>query len=324
MSINFHKLQGRKAYMSHLENIYNQNNVSWFTPVELFKPWYAHGIAEAFLRTTNLSFPLKIYEIGGGSGTCAKGIMDFIMFNAPTWVYNNMSYTYVPSFSFKSWDVEQQPCWVIMLEVLDNLPHSPVTRNRSGQYARAISIFDQTLREDPTYPEALIGRGTAYAFNRELDSAVADFTKAIQSNPSAGHGLLAIADLSKSLEFEPDSTNILHERGIVNLKVKDFYAATVDLSACVKLDKDNESAYTYLPRLYHQLFQIHHQLFDEIPLRDVSFLKLIIYRLFLQHSGTRYQKKTRAEHGLPLVTINCRNNNKNTFFNFLSKLKKAI
>ena len=35
----------------------------------------------------------------------------------------------------------------------------------------------QILQEDPTYPEALIGRGTAYAFRRELDAAIADFTK---------------------------------------------------------------------------------------------------------------------------------------------------
>lgn len=135
-----------------------------------------------------------------------------------------------------------------------------IAQVNEGQYARAISIFDQILREDPTYPEALIGRGTAYAFKRELDSAVADFTKAIQSNPSAGEAWKrrgqaraalgesteAIADLTKSLEFEPDSADILHERGIVNFKLKDFYAATEDLSACVKLDKDNKSAYTYL------------------------------------------------------------------------------
>lgn len=35
----------------------------------------------------------------------------------------------------------------------------------------------QILREEPTYPEALIGRGTAYAFQRELDAAIVDFTK---------------------------------------------------------------------------------------------------------------------------------------------------
>ena len=69
------------------------------------------------------------------------------------------------------------------------------------------------LKEKPTYPEALIGRGTAYAFQRELENAIDDFTKvfvyltrivkhsgpewgkftdsspfrqAIQSNPAAG------------------------------------------------------------------------------------------------------------------------------------------
>ncbi|KAJ4722985.1 Protein arginine methyltransferase NDUFAF7 [Melia azedarach] len=152
-SIKFNQLQGRKAYMKHLDKIYKQSDISWFTPVELFKPWYAHGIAEAIMRTANLSVPLKIYEIGGGSGTCAKGIMDYIMLNAPERVYNNMTYISVeisPSLAeiqketvgevrshssrFRvecrdaadrsGWgNVVQQPCWVIMLEVLDNLPH---------------------------------------------------------------------------------------------------------------------------------------------------------------------------------------------------------
>ncbi|KAF7132288.1 hypothetical protein RHSIM_Rhsim09G0055700 [Rhododendron simsii] len=234
-------ITGRKAYVQYLDTIYKKNDISWFTPVELFKPWYAHGIAESILRTANLSIPLKctisgkycngirfaaklptyflpqgldpvpiesisilfpsysklIYEIGGGSGTCAKGIMDYIMLNAPTRVYSNMTYISVEissslakkqletvgevhthlskfrvecrdaadqsgwgmrkkyavmlrtrwlSFSEKldvarlssklcladndagHWgsshgDADQQPCWVIMLEVLDNLPH---------------------------------------------------------------------------------------------------------------------------------------------------------------------------------------------------------
>lgn len=34
--------------------------------------------------------------------------------------------------------------------------------------------------------------------------------------------------------------------GIVNFKFKDFTAAVKDLSVCVKLDKSNKSAYTYL------------------------------------------------------------------------------
>lgn len=38
-------------------------------------------------------------------------------------------------------------------------------------------IKTQILEQDPTYPEALIGRGTALAFQRELDAAISDFTK---------------------------------------------------------------------------------------------------------------------------------------------------
>nr|GLL26427.1 suppressor of RPS4-RLD 1 [Ipomoea trifida] len=135
-----------------------------------------------------------------------------------------------------------------------------IAQVNEGRYADAISIFDQILEEDPTYPEALIGRGTAYAFQRELDSAISDFTKAIGSNPSAGEAWKrrgqaraalgesaeAIADLTKALEFEPNSADILHERGIVNFKFKDFKAAAEDLSSCVKVDKSNKSAHTYL------------------------------------------------------------------------------
>ncbi|XP_058102597.1 protein arginine methyltransferase NDUFAF7 homolog, mitochondrial isoform X1 [Magnolia sinica] len=152
-SIKFNNLQGRSAYLRHLNNLYKQNDIAWFTPVELFKPWYAHGIAEAILRTADLSVPLKIYEIGGGSGTCAKCIMDYMMLNAPAKVYNNMVYVSVEISSSlakkqletvgdvrshlsryrvecrdaadrSGWgDVDPQPCWVIMLEVLDNFPH---------------------------------------------------------------------------------------------------------------------------------------------------------------------------------------------------------
>ncbi|CAH9089930.1 unnamed protein product [Cuscuta epithymum] len=135
-----------------------------------------------------------------------------------------------------------------------------VAQVNEGRYADAISIFDQILDEDPRYPEALIGRGTAYAFKRELDAAISDFTLAIDSNPSAGEAwkrrgqaraalgesVEAVTDLAKALEFEPNSADILHEKGIVNFKFKEFEAAAKDLSSCVNFDKSNKSAHTYL------------------------------------------------------------------------------
>ncbi|KAL0688545.1 hypothetical protein Bca4012_088222 [Brassica carinata] len=99
---------------------------------------------------------------------------------------------------------------------------------------------------------------TAYAFQRELENAIDDFTKAIQSNPAAGEAWKrrgqaraalgefaeAVEDLTRALELEPKpkSPDILHERCII----KDFTAGVNDLSICLKQEKDNKSAYTYL------------------------------------------------------------------------------
>lgn len=179
-SIRFNQLQGRKAYMKYLDDIYKKHDIAWFTPVELFKPWYAHGIAEAIMRTANLSVPLKIYEIGGGSGTCAKGILDYMMLNAPAKVYNNMTYisveispslaeiqretvgevrTHLSKFRVEcrdaadrsGWgDVEQQPCWVIMLEVLDNLPHDLIYSENQVSPWMEVWVEKQHDRETPS------------------------------------------------------------------------------------------------------------------------------------------------------------------------------
>ncbi|KAF8070832.1 hypothetical protein N665_1130s0009 [Sinapis alba] len=135
-----------------------------------------------------------------------------------------------------------------------------IAQVNEGNYMKAISIFDKVLKEEPTYPEALIGRGTAYAFQRELENAIDDFTKAIQSNPAAGEAWKrrgqaraalgefaeAVEDLTRALELEPKSPDILHERGIINFRSKDFTSAVKDLSICLKQEKDNKSAYTYL------------------------------------------------------------------------------
>ncbi|PKA57439.1 TPR repeat-containing thioredoxin TDX [Apostasia shenzhenica] len=167
-----------------------------------------------------------------------------------------------------------------------------------GKYGDAISLFGQVLSKNPTYTGALIGRGTAYAFKRELEAAISDFTMAIKSNSSVGEAWKrrgqaraalgefeeAIEDLTKAFEYESNSSDILHERvkgsklgslfaldhvfiskepfyrtdisfldfsiihiaGIICFNFKDYDAAVSDLSACVKRDRKNTSAYAYL------------------------------------------------------------------------------
>ncbi|XP_078430313.1 tetratricopeptide repeat (TPR)-like superfamily protein isoform X4 [Wolffia australiana] len=130
----------------------------------------------------------------------------------------------------------------------------------AGNFESAISMFTQILKEDPMSPEALIGRGTGFAFQRKIDLAIIDFTKAIEVNSLAveawkrrgqaraalGEFIEAVQDLTKALELEPNSSDILHERGIVNFKLKDYIAAVDDLSSCISLEKHSIYAYAYL------------------------------------------------------------------------------
>ncbi|KAI5065864.1 hypothetical protein GOP47_0018488 [Adiantum capillus-veneris] len=130
----------------------------------------------------------------------------------------------------------------------------------NGKYEQAVSIFDQVVRDSPDSVEALIGRGTAYAFQRNLDAAISDFSKALEINPETGEAWKrrgqakaalganaeAISDLSKALEFEPKSPDVLHERGTLLYRSKDYEAAVNDLQECVAVDASNKLAYNYL------------------------------------------------------------------------------
>ncbi|GAU22889.1 hypothetical protein TSUD_377000 [Trifolium subterraneum] len=129
-TIRFNQLQGRKAYMKYLDNIYKQSDISWFTPVEIFKPWYAHAIAEAIMRTANFSVPLKLISCSNYSSVEISPSLAEVQKETVGEVRSH-----IPKFRVEcrdaadrsGWgDVEQQPCWVIMLEVLDNLPHDVV------------------------------------------------------------------------------------------------------------------------------------------------------------------------------------------------------
>ncbi|KAG2239372.1 hypothetical protein Bca52824_091803 [Brassica carinata] len=144
------------------------------------------------------------------------------------------------------------------------------THSISVDFRISRGIAQKCMEKNRLYPEALIGRGTAYAFQRELENAIIDFTKAIESNPAAceawkrrgkaraalGEFAEAVEDLTQALVLEPKSPDILHERGIINFKSKDFTAAIKDLSTFLKQEKYNKSAYSYV---HYQELADHHK-----------------------------------------------------------------
>ncbi|KAK9138258.1 hypothetical protein Sjap_008852 [Stephania japonica] len=163
-SIKFNQLEGRKAYMQYVNKLYKQNDISWFTPVELFKPWYAHGIAEAILRTANLSVPLKVlsgnYLPNSVSSVEISSSLAKKQIETVGEVRSHMSRYRVEcrdAADKSGWgEVDPNPCWVIMLEgrvtapdgcggasakalteaeVLDNLPHDLIySANQVSQW----------------------------------------------------------------------------------------------------------------------------------------------------------------------------------------------
>jgi SAM-dependent MidA family methyltransferase len=89
----------RSEYVAHVEAAYAAAGVSWFTPVELFKPWYARALARRMLAShatssASSAAPLRVYELGGGGGTAARGVLDAVAELAPQ-VYATMTYVSV-------------------------------------------------------------------------------------------------------------------------------------------------------------------------------------------------------------------------------------
>ena len=177
-SLPFATLGSRDAYYHRLGALYSEFDDCWLTPVELFKPHYAHSIArwiqqqEQQQQSDNEhgTDTLRIVEVGGGNGTCAAGILDYLREKQPQ-LYGKTHYTIVdlsttnrerqlatlashltttasaaPSanamprvdvltMSMLDWsEVIEQRVYVIGLEVLDNMPHDKLVQHNSQLY----------------------------------------------------------------------------------------------------------------------------------------------------------------------------------------------
>jgi SAM-dependent MidA family methyltransferase len=210
----FKHLLNRSEYLARVEAAYREAGVSWFTPVELFQPWYARALARHILRLHGASAtPLHVYELGGGGGTAARGILDAVRELAPE-VYRGMRYTAVEvsaqlaarqaaavaaaghaarytverrdAADVAGWGGQDAaPCFVLALEVLDNLPHDRVVR-RSGGGGGGDEDWLETrvagVRDAPEAPPAPPAAEAAAPRGRERARALAS---AVQRDASA-------------------------------------------------------------------------------------------------------------------------------------------
>ncbi|KIZ02889.1 hypothetical protein MNEG_5074 [Monoraphidium neglectum] len=93
--IQFGQLVGQTEYRLKLQQLHKQLEVDWLTPAEVFRPWFGRSIAKYLLEerrhTWGAREPLLIVEIGGGTGSLAASVLDFIAEADPV-VYSSTTY----------------------------------------------------------------------------------------------------------------------------------------------------------------------------------------------------------------------------------------
>lgn len=152
--LSFESMLDRSEYEAAVAAAYASSARSWYTPSELFQPFYSVALARHILRARqdHREEPLVVYELGGGRGTNARCFLDTVQRLSPE-VYATLRYTNVEisaplaeeqraatvehravqrvlhadATAASTWGPrDDAPCFIIALELLDNLPHDRV------------------------------------------------------------------------------------------------------------------------------------------------------------------------------------------------------
>jgi hypothetical protein len=181
--MNFASIPNLKEWNNYLLMKQQDKTSTWNTPSELFQPYYSHCIAKWILSrhtNNNNNKPLNIVEIGGGNGTNALHIMNYLNQHLSS-KYSNFKINYtlceispemykkqchtlstvkninIIQQDFLQWNQGIQPenTFILALEVLDNLPHDkfrfkfppPSNNNNNNNNVRRHRIVVQPFNE---------------------------------------------------------------------------------------------------------------------------------------------------------------------------------
>lgn len=134
-----------------------------------------------------------------------------------------------------------------------------------GESGKALQFYNQAIRLDPNFADALGNRGMAYAAQGKFALALADCNKAIQLNPNNTvlyffRGSVyfqqkkfaqAIADINKVIQKFPNEEPLLYAmRGMAFADQGDSKRAITDYSKAISLDPKNAVAHYSLATIY--------------------------------------------------------------------------
>jgi len=136
------------------------------------------------------------------------------------------------------------------------LVHRALLRGELGDEEGMFADLDRAVSADGTNTWALNQRALAYRNAGRYLEAMADYGLGLRREPDLGWGQLkmatlvalsgddaAVAELDRSLQFDPDDVDLLASRGVVRLRRGQYAAALRDLDRAISLRPDEANLY---------------------------------------------------------------------------------
>ena len=137
---------------------------------------------------------------------------------------------------------------------------------KNGEWAIAVTQFDEAIRQDSKYTEAYRRRGIAYYNQGKYDRTYADCSEALQLNPKDVEALLyrghvhqqkgecaqAIAEYTAVLRLDPKNIGAYGNRGIMHWQKGELDLALADYGRALKIDPKYGPAYCNRALIYAQ------------------------------------------------------------------------
>ena len=139
-----------------------------------------------------------------------------------------------------------------------------------GDYAKAVEIWQQILRDNPGNYDVLSNLGMVALEMEEYEKAISYWRRALTINPKmpglhqdiafalleAGRYREAIKELQEELKFSPQSRTALNLLGQCYLQLKEYHKAGKTYLKVIEIDPKNATAYYGLVTVYTRLKQL--------------------------------------------------------------------